>query len=592
MECCIGDGSCLLQEDLPCLYQCGDKKCKESHSDSQFCLQCLITEWKRKREDNDDDDDRRTKKAKVEVATVNHIVTPLYKMTTYTPVITNTEQSTIDVDEDEDNEEEPVADTLSDAQKQGLAYAERGDNLFITGGAGCGKSFLIKRIMQTLTENHNRSVHTTATTGGAAWQIGGVTFHRYLGCGLAEGKAEKLQENLELKNKAKCKEIKETDTLIIDEVSMMNPELFDKFNAVMQGLRKNYRAFGAIQLIVVGDFLQLPPVVDTKKKKVSTPLYRYAFQTQAWKQAQFKTINLTQNFRQSDDSRFLKFLNNARRGVLSTSDEILLKSRLCSRTDLERDDITRIFSRKVDVQNRNLQQLDKIEGYKRIYEAHFVDHTDASKAPEDNVFYKSPPVENRLELKVGALVLLCFNLDVESGLFNGTPGKVVAFSDLRTNTFKTQGRVIPKKETALSAMLLSSPQCNLLISDEKVMASEEGKDIVYTEYDRYRLPIVEFDNGQRCTIEPHTWEIFEKKTLVVTYTNLPLILRYAITTHKSQGQTLPSAMMDMNCFENGQCYTALSRVKRLEDLFLIKFSKDGLKVDPDVLKFYQSSNLL
>lgn len=556
MEQCAGDGECILRPELPCCYECPKAKCGEhiEHAPEIFCIQCVVKEWKRKFEPS---------------VIVSDCPEPLLKK--------------ICIDEPR---EDSVLDGLSESQREALLCAHRGDNMFITGPGGAGKSFIIKRIVDELRDN-GKSVVITATTGSAAWLIGGTTFHRYLGCGLAEASSKQLLSKLQLTNKPKCKELIETDVVIIDEVSMFDPLLFDKFNEIMQGLKKNTTVFGGLQVILVGDLLQLGCIIKSDEKStLTTPRIRHIFKTNAWKQGLFRSINLVKNFRQSNDTEFRALLNNARLGIITENDEKLLKSRVCTKADLERNDITRIFSRKVDVKKRNTEQLNLIKSRKRVYYGHFIDYKNPTLKKEENPLFNSIPIEDCLELKIGALVLLCHNLDVGRGLFNGTPGKIIGFSELMLNTF-TLGKKAKPASLIFSAF---KPITEIDLEDD--VEENDGDDIVYTDRTKLRLPIVEFDNGEVETILPHTWETISKKILISSYTNLPLILRYSITSHKAQGITIPTCMIDMNTFCFGQAYMMLSRTPTLSGLYIMKYDKQGIKVDTEVIQFYKENNLL
>jgi ATP-dependent DNA helicase PIF1 len=573
---CAANGACLTQRgdkeiqrrgDTACVGDCLGLSCQHETAEwptANFCLKCALSQWemavkattgkKRPREETDDnnDDATRTMPLPPEKRPRLEARYELVEETTKAAVAAAVEQ--------------PESDGLSESQSEALDYALRGENLFITGGAGCGKSFIIDRIQREL-EAMGLSVYLTATTGAAAWNIGGTTFHRYLGCGIAEAPLEQLVTALKKSYKKRNAEmLRKSDVLIIDEVSMFNASLFVKFDGIMRALRGR-RPFGGVQLIIVGDFLQLPPVVKPLKTAfglVSDPGPRYIFQTQNWRDADFRMVNLVHNFRQSGDTRFQALLNNARIGALTRDDERLLRERIAIHNHAARADVTRIFSRKVDVQQRNQEELQAIKKRKVIYEGVFSETNGNTK--ENSALFKHIPIEDRLALKVGALVLLCCNLDVNIGLYNGTPGRVVGFkSPMATEQSETD-----------------------------MESDDVGADVVYRANHATMLPVVCFDNdeGTTLTIQPYTWEMREKDMIVATYENLPLILRYAITTHKSQGQTLPSAMIDMKCFETGQCYTSLSRVRRLEDLYILNYDKTAVAADKLVLDFYRENKLL
>ena len=357
-------------------------------------------------------------------------------------------------------------------------------------------------------------------------------------------------------------------------------------------MRLRHTSAQGVQLIIVGDFFQLPPVIafDTNGGGGGHSNYnnnkstkRFCFQSTAWLNGRFKMVNLEENFRQSKDDVFRGILSNVRRGILSAEDEKILRTRIVkplSYKDGPEDGIpshvTRIFSRKVAVEERNNKELNKIDGPKCSYKGYFYDafppkningEGGKSQQPYVHPLLKSIPTAEVIELKKGALVLLCFNIDVSSGLYNGTAGEVVGFS--KVYMCDDQG----------------------VYTEEDVYEDRHYniKTIIPEKYIQY--PIVKFDNGDTRTIYPHTWESRHKKKILASYTNIPLILRYAITTHKSQGQTLPNALIDMSSFEPGQCYTALSRVGKLEDLYIINFTSKGVFADKNVISFYTNNNL-
>ncbi|KAK7012812.1 PIF1-like helicase-domain-containing protein [Favolaschia claudopus] len=188
---------------------------------------------------------------------------------------------------------------LSQEQTQILRLAEEGHSLFYTGSAGTGKSVLLREIIKALRKKHSKNddaVAITASTGIAACNIGGVTIHSFAGIGLGIESAEDLAQKIR-KNKKSSSRWLRTKVLIIDEVSMLDGDLFDKLSRIGSILRKKIQPFGGIQLIVTGDFFQLPPVT---KGGAET---KFAFEATLWKQAISRTFNLTKVFRQHDQVR-------------------------------------------------------------------------------------------------------------------------------------------------------------------------------------------------------------------------------------------------------------------------------------------------
>ena len=210
---------------------------------------------------------------------------------------------------------------LSDHQLQALELSKEGRNLFITGGAGTGKSYLIKEIYNELKDD-SKNVYLTSSTGVSALNIGGMTLHKYIGCGLAEESVEILYKKLQ-KNKPALLRIKNTDVIIIDEISMINAEFFNKINYLLQKvMNDNGNYFGGIQIITVGDFFQLPPIFKNKQEKT------YLFNSDIWRNLFDEIIELQFVFRQKDDTIYSNLLNRIRYGELNSEDEKLLRSRL------------------------------------------------------------------------------------------------------------------------------------------------------------------------------------------------------------------------------------------------------------------------
>lgn len=450
---------------------------------------------------------------------------------------------------------------LSESQKVALQAVKDGHNVFITGGAGTGKSFLIQVIKDYL-EKMNISYRVTASTGAAAYNIGGTTLHAFAGIGLGEDGIDWTIKQLN-KYEDKVLRWKSTRVLIIDEVSMIDPAYFEKTNQVAKIIRKTPRqAFGGIQVILVGDFLQLPPVPN--KKKVLTDKRRYVFETDAWKELGLKMLKLTTNFRQQKDETFRTLLHSVRVGKLSNEESRLLESRDISRLTgsnaVPDKEMTKLFSYRNDVQRVNTQELAKINSPSQTYKAEIYlcdallekqqQQQQSNNKPVSPLAY---PVDESIELKVGCSVLLCVNLDAESDLYNGCRGTVIE---------------------------LTKP-CN---PQEPLGARKQS------------YPVVEFYNGEKRTIMPFSWTQFDGKLLLSSFTQIPLALAYSVTIHKSQGLTLNKAQVSMKFFESGQAYTSLSRVRDLKDLYLTNFIsnlsvKSQIMADPLVIQFYEDNHL-
>ena len=463
---------------------------------------------------------------------------------------------------------ELVTEQLSESQAAALADVLAGKNVFITGGAGTGKSFLIERIKKELDER-DIEYRVTASTGSAAYNIGGTTLHAFAGIGLGQDSIDWTVKQLK-KYDEKVDRLRKTRVLIIDEVSMIDHIYFDKINEVCKRIRNTSRlAFGGIQFVLVGDFLQIPPVPN--KKQPATDKRRYIFQTDTWKELGLKLIKLRTNFRQQEDDRFKKLLDWVRVGHITEEEMKLLTSRdisALSKSLLPEDkETTKLFSYRNDVHHTNNIELSKIDSPSQRYEAEKYlcpaliekqQQQEAQYGPSKAATNTSAyPVEESIELKVGASVLLCgTNLDMNCGLFNGCRGIVTGFTESN------------------------------LSEAEKILGSKRQS----------CFPKVEFYNAEKRTIKPVVWEQRDGKVLMSSFTQIPLMLAYAVTIHRSQGLTLNAAQVAMKFFECGQAYVALSRVRALENLYLTNFvnnpkAKEQIMADPVVIKFYTENGL-
>uniref|UniRef100_A0A671KZQ7 ATP-dependent DNA helicase PIF1 n=1 Tax=Sinocyclocheilus anshuiensis TaxID=1608454 RepID=A0A671KZQ7_9TELE len=303
----------------------------------------------------------------------------------------------------------PVAQKLSKEQTAVLNAVLSGKNVFFTGSAGTGKSFLLKRIIGSLPP---KSTYATASTGVAACHIGGTTLHSFAGVGSGSAPLEQCIELAQrpgvLQHWTSCKH------LVIDEISMVEAEFFDKLEAVARSIRRSTEPFGGIQLIVCGDFLQLPPVTKGKDKA------NFCFQSRSWRKCIHMNMELTEVRRQTDKA-FISLLQAVRVGRVT--EEVTAQLLRSANHSIERDGIlaTRLCTHKDDVELTNENKLKQLPGVMRVFEA----------VDSDPMLFRTidaqSPVSRFLQLKVGAQVMLTKNLDVQRGLVNGARGVVVDF---------------------------------------------------------------------------------------------------------------------------------------------------------------------
>ncbi len=414
---------------------------------------------------------------------------------------------------------------LTKIQKEFFRSFFDGRNLFLTGPAGTGKSYAVHVLFKFLDEMEI-FYGKTATTGVAALNIGGTTIHSWSGMGLADDNGMALLEKVSDNSKA-VNRIKACKVLVIDEVSMAKSDLMDKLDIVCQFIRNNERPFGGIQVVLVGDFMQLPPVFKGFEAEL------FAFDSQAWGDAKVKTVHLTEIVRQHDEPHFAAFLNEVRMGKAKNYDVI----KECFDRVFPDDGIrpVRLFCKNIDVDAYNKSELNKLPGKLHSYYS-----TDEGSDTWKQFFDKNSQAPSKLELKVGAQVILLKNLNPAEGLVNGSVG------------------VVEK---------LYEGTCE-----------------------------VKFATGI-FPIDPHEWEVKQneldpitnlmKKVTVAKRKQLPLRLAWALTIHKGQGSTLDRAEIDVSeAFAAGQVYVALSRVRNLKSLRIKSFNPNKIMVNKKCLDFY------
>lgn len=413
---------------------------------------------------------------------------------------------------------------LSEKQKQCLQMMKEGKNIFLTGQAGTGKSLVISTFVKDY--ENKKIIAVTATTGTAAVLLNGTTLFSYLGIGLGNVAPDLLIIQLR-KKKFFLKRWIDLDVLIIDEVSMLSPELFDKLELVARSIRHSTQPFGGIQLILTGDFFQLPNI---NQKNM------FCFDAETWGACiGDNVVNLNTNFRQQEDDVYQKCLDDVRCGVLKDETIRILKGRenivLKNEYGIQP---TKIYSLNVNVDEENEIQLDKLDDGNiefREYELNYELFKKVTMVAEK--IKKGCNAPQVVQLCKGAQVMLLYNMDLESKLVNGSRGIVTGF-------------------------------------------------------DSENNPIVKFLTGAVRVIPPKNWEIEENGEIAINVSQIPLKLAYATTVHRSQGATIDYAEVDMEgIFEYGQAYVALSRVKSLAGLSIKNFNPHVIKAHPKVVEFYK-----
>jgi ATP-dependent DNA helicase PIF1 len=498
-------------------------------------------------------------------------------------------------------------------QEAGIVAAKAGENVFFTGPAGSGKSAAIKKLIRELPGK----VGVVASTGVAAVNIGGSTIYSWAGIGLGKDGVDDIVDKLKkMQRYGKSKKIENPgtriatyDTLIIDEISMLPKQIFDKLDKVFRIMRaktaspfapKNHilpqnKPFGGMQLILVGDFFQLPPVhkdvanceicgskpktiregkkvlYECSQKKDSRcetakwdNILRFCFDADVngrnlWDECEF-SVQILDTVHRQDEPWFVQFLNRLRVGAQTPKDIEQLMSR-CGKNTIDVSDgikPTVLYTHNMDVDEQNQMEYKAIDDLlevvylsKKLSVNRHTGERNYHGSRLLDMISKGCPAKETQALKVGTQVMLVANLSVADGLCNGTRGVVIGFSP----------------------------------------AKDVKKQYVQRMPDATLLPRVRFflKSGEYCDriVKPNEWEATTNDECA-TFTQIPLVYGWATTIHKSQGMTLTKVIMSLDsAFAEGQVYVALSRAARLEGcLWVQTLDPRKIKVHPAVHKFY------
>ena len=298
-------------------------------------------------------------------------------------------------------------------QNTALNILKSGNNVFITGSAGTGKTYLLNQFILYLKE---RKITPTivAPTGIAASHLQGQTIHSFFGMGIRENIDEYFVQSLVEKKYLQTR-FSKLKVLIVDEISMVSPEIFSSMDTILQAFKKSNEPFGGIQVILSGDFFQLPPISKVKKEK------RFAWQSPSWRDLALKTCYLEKKFRQDDD-KLINILDEIRSANISQNSYDILNSRYEKKLDIDFEP-TKLYTHNMDVDRINLNELNKLNS--KAYT--FTYKSEGSKKNIEKIF-KSALVIEELTLKKDAVVMFIKN-NYEKGYINGTTGVVVGFKD-------------------------------------------------------------------------------------------------------------------------------------------------------------------
>lgn len=309
-------------------------------------------------------------------------------------------------------------------QKQALDILKTGANVFLTGSAGSGKTYVLNEYIRYL-KAREVGVAVTASTGIAATHMNGMTIHSWTGLGIRETLTDYDIDELEQKAYL-WPRFERTSVLIIDEVSMLHGHRLDMIDKVCQAFKRNPKPFGGLQVVLCGDFFQLPPV--TRGDAVED-MARSAYASAAWDEAGFIICYLTEQHRQNDD-QFLSVLNGIRAGKVSGAMLTSLKDRFGKSTELGTSP-TKLYTHNVDVDTLNRNELAKLQGETKVFQM-----TSSGRENIVETLKKSVLAHEQLHLKIGAKVMFVKN-NFELGYANGTLGVVETFLSDNTPVIKT-----------------------------------------------------------------------------------------------------------------------------------------------------------
>lgn len=431
---------------------------------------------------------------------------------------------------------------LTNEQCKAFDIILSGSDTFVTGGAGTGKSVLIKEVTRRL-ENQNKNIVLCAPTGIAAVNIKGTTIHKAFGFPKGSCITEKTHKLL-IRNP---KLIRMADVVVIDEVSMCRMDMMDSVCASI--LKAREQTGRHIQMISVGDFCQLPPVTAKLcgERAILREFYgtdvgrAFAFQAPSWRKVGFTNVELQEAVRQQDDE-FIHYLNLLRMGEVSA-----LEYFNSSASFQDDPDATKLYSRNDDVDRLNEKELVNLPGEIITFPSNY-------RGISTEMIYSVPSVS----LKVGAKVIVTTNQSIQfcgmyrknKNIYNGTIGTVVDARSYPNNS-----------------------------KEDYVIVSSRGMYYYIT----------------RKTDEIYSHRVDSEgkiyREVVGNVSYMPVKLGYVMTIHRSQGQTFDSIVLDPTCWDSGQLYVALSRLRSIDGLHLTrKITEDDVRLAPIVKEFYEHLN--
>ncbi len=487
----------------------------------------------------------------------------------------------------------------------------------VSGIAGSGKSFLLKQFLSHI--EGTAKVVVTSFTAAAATNINGITIHKALGLGLVGDPAAEFKKISNNKNRyAKTISfLKDTDIMVIDEISMVTIQLFTTLDFLFRKVRNNPVPFGGVKLICFGDFAQLGPVVKNKKPNDKT----YVFECNSWKNMKFTRICLDRNYRQTEGP-LVQILTEIRQGYISAKSKQLLQSRVGADVTIHSDKYPTKKQKKTPLENFKVQingNIVKDEKTEEEIEREMQnalntanESEEESDSPDscfDGIDYEIKPVDicalkyqslninnSKLEelknsgQQVRKFLPFCC-VQKRDGVPRITSKHEIDAKKLTQyyndkDARKKLENIFPIFELNLAVGAQVILRCNSYFSD----GLYNGSLGVVTDIGRTCVLCRFVKNGvlqrQVTRIERFEFKAIVNDTACITMMQFPLSLAYATTIHKSQGQTLDSCRINIDSsFDGGQAYVALSRVRELENLSLKNFNPNNILVNKKALEF-------
>ena len=452
-------------------------------------------------------------------------------------------------------------------QSSALDILKTGQNVFLTGSAGSGKTYTLNQYIDYL-RARRVPVAVTASTGIAATHMNGTTIHSWSGIGIKDELTDRDLSNLSRKQFL-ADRLKDTAVLIIDEISMLHAKQINLVSQVLKHVRKNDKAFGGIQVVVAGDFFQLPPIGS----KGETNREKFAFMSEAWLDAKFHICYLSEQHRQVSEAAnggldLDDILNQIRRQEVTFEAIAALEATFDQNVDIKR---TRLYTHNLNVNSINDKELAALDGEMMRFNA---TSTGDSKLVE--TLKKTVRTQDDLVLKVGAKVMFIKN-NTELGVSNGTMGELIGFAAVKINDDKDNSDDLIEDDSESTE---NDADKNIKGKGKKTTKDKDKPKV--KKPSTQKMPVVRLNSGREVIAEPEEW-IIEDETgdVLASYEQVPLCLAWAITIHKSQGMTLDAAEIDLSrTFELGQGYVALSRLKSLAGLQLLGMNDMSLQLDP------------